>query len=292
MDTSSNHSTLQIEITKVRDGVPDTVKDVVAKEEPLEIRLCFGSNARRQEKSLSVTMRTPGDDLDLTTGFLFTEGIITSCNDILSINQYNADKSEGLKIELSTDVTLENTYQLERNFFANSSCGVCGKTSTEAIIKTRKLAVSASELMVKSEILCTLGRTLRNHQELFDITGGIHGCGIFDTEGTLVLFREDVGRHNALDKLIGAALGRDMLPLSNYVLLLSGRASFELIQKAWMAGIQVIAAVGAPSSLAVRMAQEKGITLIGFLKEKSFNIYSGENRVAIHPSYIDQETIA
>jgi FdhD protein len=170
--------------------------------------------------------------------------------------------------------------KLERNFYTTSSCGVCGKSSIEAVKTICRLDnVEKDNLKISSKIIYDLPAVLRNHQDVFDFTGGLHGCGLFGQYGNLLLSREDVGRHNALDKLIGACLDQSLFPLNNHILLLSGRASFELIQKAWMAGIKIVAAIGAPSSLALQMAEESGITLIGFLRNKSFNIYSGAERI-------------
>jgi FdhD protein len=180
------------------------------------------------------------------------------------------------------------TNKLERNFYTTSSCGVCGKSSIEAVKTVCRLDdVNAGDTAsFSAEMIYSLPTILRSHQDVFDFTGGLHGCGLFDNSGKLFLSREDVGRHNAVDKLIGAALSQSSLPLSNYLLLLSGRASFELIQKAWMAGITIIAAIGAPSSLAVQMAEESRITLIGFLKNKSFNIYTGSHRIITNQNHL------
>lgn len=283
MDNFKNSSLLSIEIKKVKGEQLQAANDVVAREEPLEIRLCFSGNGQRKEKSISVTMRTPGNDVDLATGFLFTEGIINSYKDILAVKHCSPEKNV-VRVELSPDIHVALN-QLERNFYTTSSCGVCGKSSIDAVKTVRTAPVIESGFRIEPEVLYTLPATLRKNQVLFDLTGGIHGCALFDANGKLILSREDVGRHNALDKLIGAAIQKEMIPLQNYILLLSGRASFELIQKAWMAGVNIIAAVGAPSSLAVQMASESDITLIGFLKNNSLNIYSGEKRITIQPSH-------
>ena len=252
---------------------------MVATEEPLEIRIDFGNHTRRIQKSISVTMRTPGNDFELSTGFLFTEGIIKSADDIQSIKYPNTTDENIVLVELRNDVIVDLS-KLDRNFYTTSSCGVCGKSSIEAVKTVRQLAHSVSqEITISAETIYSLPGLLRKAQDVFGSTGGLHASGLFDGEGKLIITREDVGRHNALDKLIGAALTKSIFPLDAYILLLSGRASFELIQKAWMAGIKIVAAVGAPSSLAVQMAQESGITLIGFLRNKSFNIYSGGERV-------------
>ena len=273
----NNSSSLTKEILKIKGEISYPAADFLATEEPLEIRISFGNAAQRTQRNVSVTMRTPGNDFELAAGFLFTEGIIKNVAEIQSIEHCNNENV--IKVELKEDVKVELN-KLERNFYTTSSCGVCGKSSIEAIKTTCRLDVrETEELTISTTIIYQLPDILRSSQDIFDFTGGLHGCGLFNESGELVLSREDVGRHNALDKLIGAALNKSMIPLHNYLLLLSGRASFELIQKAWMAGIKFIAAIGAPSSLAMQMAEECDITLIGFLKNKSFNIYSGAHRI-------------
>ena len=270
---------IPIGIIKVKDEGTHHAHDMLAAEEPLEIRIGFRDSLQRIQKSISVTMRTPGNDFELATGFLFTEGIIKNAKDIQSIKHCNGLNENVVRVELEDNVQFE-LGKLERNFYTTSSCGVCGKSSIEAVKTVCRLPAAINdELTFSSEIIYGLPAALRSRQDVFDFTGGLHACGLFDTSGNLLLTREDVGRHNALDKLIGTALNQSMFPLDKYILLLSGRASFELIQKAWMAGIKIIAAVGAPSSLAVQMADESGITLIGFLRNKTFNIYSGAHRI-------------
>jgi FdhD protein len=255
--------------------------DLVATEEPLEIRIGFNLDGERKQKSISVTMRTPGSDYELATGFLFTEGIIGHKDDIISIKHCNGLNENVVRVELKDDVQVE-IGKLERNFYTTSSCGVCGKSSIEAVKTVCRLhAPKNNNLRFSSLLLHELPPLLRSNQNIFDFTGGLHGCGIFNDSGHLLLSREDIGRHNALDKLIGAALHQPSINLASCLLLLSGRVSFELIQKAYMAQIKMVAAVGAPSSLAVQMAEEFGITLIGFLRNSSFNIYSGEERIII-----------
>lgn len=271
-------------IIKVNSAGRHQIDDLLAAEEPLEIRLCFGAFPQRKQQSISVTMRTPGNDFELATGFLFTEGIIKDIEDIHSIKHCNGLLENVVKVELKEEVMVDIS-KLERNFYTTSSCGVCGKSSIAAVRTVCRLTNTINDqLQFSSEIIYTLPPVLRSSQNIFENTGGLHGCALFDTSGNLILAREDVGRHNALDKLIGASLAQFHFPLENYLLLLSGRASFELIQKAWMAGIKIVAAVGAPSSLAVQMAQECGMTLIGFLRNNAFNIYSGEQRIMI-PTY-------
>lgn len=276
-------SALPASIIKVDDaGGTHHTDDMLAVEEPLEIRIGFDVEGERIQKSISVTMRTPGNDFELATGFLFTEGIIKNAAEILSIKHCNGINENVVRVELNGNVQVALN-KLERNFYTTSSCGVCGKSSIGAIKTVCHLPrTTGKTLYISAEIIYALPGILRSRQDVFDFTGGLHGCGLFDNSGKLLLSREDVGRHNALDKLIGASLNQSMFPLNNYTLLLSGRASFELIQKAWMAGINIIAAVGAPSSLAVQMAEESGITLIGFLRNKTFNIYSAAHRIRIN----------
>ncbi|MDB5023236.1 MAG: Sulfur carrier protein FdhD [Mucilaginibacter sp.] len=275
----------RVAVIKVNDDQGRSTTDTLAIEEPLEIRLAFGSGLNRVVKNVSVTMRTPGNDAELATGFLFTEGIIKHNKDLASAaHAFIAcaeNKENVIRVELTEGVVpeLKNT---ERNFYTTSSCGVCGKGSIEAIKTVSAFhADQGNDFFITHELLLGLPDRLRKHQDIFDATGGLHACALFDASGELLLLREDVGRHNALDKLIGAALERDWLPLNNSVLLLSGRASFELVQKAAMAGIPIIAAVGAPSSLAVQLAGEFGITLAGFLRGQRFNIYTMEGRILI-----------
>ena len=256
--------------------------DLLAVEEPLEIRLMYGLNADRKTKSISITMRTPGNDFELAEGFLYTEGIIKNHTDILNISYFNSllNPENIVIVELKENVELD-LLKLERHFYTTSSCGVCGKASIDAVKTTgdSHKTISDETIKVNKELIYSLPDILRKNQNVFESTGGLHASALFDLEGKLLITREDVGRHNALDKLIGVALTKNLLPLDKYILLLSGRASFELIQKAAMANIKVVAAVGAPSSLAVQMANEFGITLIGFLRDNRFNVYSGEERI-------------
>lgn len=260
--------------------------DLVVVEEPLEIRLGYGSMDDRQQRSVSVTMRTPTHDFELALGFLYSEGIITSFNQILSV-KYCADAGKQateniVRVELKPDVPVNPTL-LQRNFYATSSCGICGKASIEAIdnmiCDLPKQMFEENTLKVSREYIYGLPLKLAEHQKVFEYTGGLHAAALFDTAGNLILLREDIGRHNALDKLIGNALTQDLLPLSNKILLMSSRASFELIQKAVMANISIMATIGAPSSLAIQTAEQFGSTLIGFLRNNSFNIYTGKERI-------------
>ena len=249
----------------LRDSVQE-VEDWLAVEEPLEIRLLH----RGVSRPLSVTMRTPGQDEDLVTGFLFTEGIIRYPSDLLSVSTVGENI---VQASLSPNLDFQ-AESLNRHFYTTSSCGVCGKTSIDAIKTAGGCPVNtAPPLVIHPETVTALPAKLREVQSAFDATGGIHAAALFDREGELLGFREDVGRHNALDKLIGHFFSNTSFPLENQVLLLSGRASFELIQKAAMAGIRVVVAVGAPSSLAVETARMFRMRLLGFVREGRFNEY-------------------
>jgi FdhD protein len=251
------------------------VEDELVVEEPLEIQLLFGAKGNLSSKVVSVTMRTPGNDEELAPGFLFTEGIINHQGQVERVGLIAENK---VLVVLREGVTpiLQNA---ERNFYATSSCGVCGKTGIEAIKTVSLYNNIKDDIHLVPGLFYELEPELRKQQELFESTGGLHASALFDLEGKFILLREDVGRHNALDKLIGHAFLNNLLPLQNNILLLSGRAGFELIQKAAMAGIKIVAAVGAPSSLAVQLAEEAGITLLGFLRNKGFNIYTGAHRI-------------
>ena len=260
-----------------------SVQDILAVEEPLEIRLVYGPAENRNTKSISITMRTPGHDLELATGFLFTEGIINQYDEIHKISHSPSllNPENILLVELKEHI-LPDMIKLERNFYTTSSCGVCGKASIDAVKTTGNLSKLSNEktILINKTIFYSLPDRLRQHQDVFETTGGLHASALFDLNGNLISVREDVGRHNALDKLIGHSLTQGILPLNAHILLLSGRASFELVQKAAMAQIKIIAAVGAPSSLAVEMARDFGITLIGFLRDRRFNVYSGSERIS------------
>jgi FdhD protein len=257
-------------------GSADYRADLLAVEEPLEIRI-GGS-------PLTVTMRTPGDDIDLAAGFLFGEGLLSPPVDLRQIRMCD---------ENVADVTLEgapgdvaratDARRAQRNFLTTSACGVCGKESIESIRVRSRYDITADPVQVSPEVLASLPGRLRDAQRVFASTGGLHAAGLFSADGTLLVLREDVGRHNAVDKVIGWALRAGRLPLAGHILLVSGRASFELVQKAWMAGIPVLAAVSAPSSLAAGLAAEAGMTLIGFLRGTSMNAYTGTRRLTPGP---------
>jgi FdhD protein len=269
-----------IKIKKINAGKQTEVDDELAVEEPLEIQLSWQEatsyRAGAVQKNISVTMRTPGHDAELAAGFLFTEGIIQHIDQIEHIQP----QQNSVLVTLAPGV-VPKLQQAERNFYTTSSCGVCGKTGIEAIKTVPTYTQQNAAMVVPAALFYGLQQTLQQQQVVFESTGGLHAAALFDVTGQCTLLREDVGRHNAVDKVIGAALQHRQLPLYEHILLLSGRAGFELIQKALMAGIRVIAAVGAPSSLAVQLATEHNITLIGFLRSDRFNVYSGAERIKV-----------
>lgn len=271
-----SNSAEQFPVRKVTPTETVDSDDMLAVEEPLEIRLVSGPNSDRTEKSLSVTMRTPGNDEEMAAGFLFTEGVIRDASEIREIT--SNDAANVVSVHLSPGLT-PALATLDRNFYTTSSCGVCGKASLDAVKTKSVFHPGESNLKVASVLLHTLQEKLRGHQKVFDVTGGLHASALFDRSGNLMLVREDVGRHNALDKVIGASLRNKELPLNKSILLLSGRISFELVQKAYMAGIPFIAAIGAPSTLAVTMAEECGMTLVGFLRDNRYTVYSAKQRI-------------
>jgi FdhD protein len=274
-----NESMIAVEIQKRSDSEKSIFTDTLAVEEPLEIRL--------GQKTVSITMRTPGNDLELATGFLFTEGLIQSVSQILEIKNCGpaisqAQSQNVVRVELRPEVKID-LKRLERHFYTSSSCGVCGKTSIEALQVKNNYPLPPGENengpFVSSQLIHDLPKRLRESQAVFDRTGGLHASALFSLDGRELCIREDVGRHNALDKIIGWACLENKLPLDQAILFVSGRASFELIQKAVTAGIRIFAAVGAPSSLAVELARESNLTLLGFVREQKFNIYHGEWRI-------------
>lgn len=276
-----NDATERIGIQKISAGKILETEDSVAVEEPLEIQLAYSTSTGRMQKNIAVTMRTPGNDEELAAGFLFTEGIIKDKASIREIKRPAGDDNQVLVILYENNIPrLANA---SRNFYSTSSCGICGKASIEAIITVSPYRNEKENVFIPAALLYPLQDELKKQQVVFEDTGGIHASALFDLSGNFIMLREDVGRHNALDKIIGAALMKEQLPLTHCILLLSGRASFELVQKAAMAGIKIIAAVGAPSSLAVQLAKETNITLIGFLKNNRFNIYSGKQRIETSP---------
>ncbi|QJY48533.1 formate dehydrogenase accessory sulfurtransferase FdhD [Pseudonocardia broussonetiae] len=250
--------------------------DTLAAEEPLELRV--------DGKPLSVTMRTPGHDVELAHGFLLTEGVLGSASDVLTARYCDSFDDDGRNTYNVLDIALAAGVEppdasLERNFYTTSSCGVCGKASLDAVRLKTRFSPAADPLVVTPAVLSALPDALRGAQKLFDSTGGLHGAGLFTADGELLVAREDVGRHNAVDKVLGWALLQDRVPAAGTVLMVSGRASFELVQKAVMAGVPLLSAVSAPSSLAVELAQDAGVTLVGFLRGETMNVYSHDARV-------------
>ena len=274
-------------IQKVTGETVAETPDLLAVEEPLEIRLGFGPTHDRQQRAVSVTMRTPGDDSgtydeELAMGFLFTEGIVQQPTDILSCRHCVQDSQKVgnvIRIELRPGLPVDWA-RLERNTFTSSSCGLCGKTTIEAVMAQTSGPITA-DFWVEADVLHGLSERVRATQPVFAHTGGIHAAALFDADGNLRLVREDIGRHNALDKLIGAAFWRGWLPLNQFGIFLSGRIGVELVQKSWRAGVPLLAAVGAPSSLAVQMARDARITLAGFVRDGRFNLYCQPTRVRV-----------
>lgn len=253
--------------------------DQLAVEEPLEIRLS-------PQQTVAVTMRTPGADFDLTAGFLYSEGVVSDRKDIYRMsycaepNLYGEGRYNIVNVALKEGLQ-PNLQPLERHFFTTSACGVCGKTSIEAL-QLRGCSVIPVGMEVTAEVIYSLPERLRSAQGIFAATGGLHAAGLFDAQGQLLRLREDVGRHNALDKLVGSALLADELPLNDRIIMVSGRSSFEILQKCITAKVAIVCAVSAPSSLAVALAREFGITLVGFLRGRRFNVYSGVERIRTH----------
>lgn len=260
-------------VTEWRDGTISRFEDYLVGEEPLEIRI--------GTRPISVTMRTPGHDLELAAGFLLTEGVIKGVEQIAGLRQVvtRGRKRNVVRVDLVPGVAIKPAL-LQRNFMVSSSCGLCGKASIDTV-RVRGITRPNPNLRVSPDVLCLLPDALRAAQPLFSRTGGLHAAGLFDTTGKLIVLREDVGRHNAVDKLIGWALLEKRLPLRESILLVSGRGSFEIIQKALVAGIPIVACVSAPSSLAAQLAWEFNLTLVGFLREKRFVIYTGDDRVQL-----------
>ncbi|WP_395106306.1 formate dehydrogenase accessory sulfurtransferase FdhD [Actinomadura sp. SCN-SB] len=252
-------------------GVRGRRPDTLAVEEPLEIRVAG--------RPLTITMRTPGDDFELVAGFLAAEGVIARPDDLLAM-RYCADATEQNTLDVALADGVEPPSELMRRAFATTSaCGVCGKASIEALRVRRPYDIASDQVRLTPVSLAALPDRLREAQRVFERTGGLHAAGLFDASGGLLVLREDVGRHNAVDKVVGWALAKGLLPLSGHVLMVSGRASFELTQKAAQAGIPVLAAVSAPSSLAVELAEDAGMTLIGFLRGETMNVYTGAHRI-------------
>ena len=264
----------------------ENVEDLISIEEPLEISLKYNDKTKWITKSISITMRTPGHDQDLVRGFLFSEQIIQKIGDIESIESFG-DKVGKYDIQNKILVTLNNSQNIDisrvkRDFLTNSSCGVCGKSSLDALEIIKKDKILKSNPKISKEVLMSSPKKLRKNQSEFSKTGGIHASGLFSAQGDIVAIKEDVGRHNALDKLIGYALKENLLDNTSQFLACSGRLNFDLVQKALMANIGILIGVGAPTSLAIDLANKFDMTLVGFVKEDSFNIYSNKDRIIIN----------
>jgi FdhD protein len=263
-------------VLRIRDGRSGARSDTLAVEEPMEIRV--------GGRPLTVTMRTPGDDFDLAVGFLVGEGVVRSKDDVLAVRYCAGATADGGNTYNVVDVSLAShvpapAASLERNFYTTSSCGLCGKASLDAVRTSAVWSVADDPLVIGPDLLARLPDRLREAQRVFDSTGGLHAAGLFSADGEPRCLREDVGRHNAVDKVVGDALLAGSLPLRESILMVSGRASFELVQKAVLAGIPMLAAVSAPSSLAADLAEEHGLTLVGFLRGTSMNVYTGAGRI-------------
>jgi FdhD protein len=259
------------QVTEWEDGRARVAQDALAGEEPLEIRV--------DGRPLTVTMRTPGHDLELAAGFLLTEGIIESAAQLAAMRSREPETgARSNVVEVKLHETTFDTEDLQRNFFAASSCGICGKASIEAI-RRRGLNAPNPAFRVSAEKLYAMPDRIRAEQAVFERTGGLHAAALFSSAGDMMVLREDIGRHNAVDKIVGWAMREAKMPLSDCVLMVSGRGGFEIVQKAIAAGVPVVASVSAPSSLAVRLAREMGLTLIGFLRGRRFVVYAGESRV-------------
>ncbi|KOV55570.1 formate dehydrogenase [Streptomyces sp. AS58] len=264
-------------VLRIREGTSSYRPDTLVAEEPMEIRV--------GGRPLTVTMRTPGDDFDLAAGFLVGEGVVHAAHEVTAVRYCAGATADGGNTYNVVDVALAPGVaapdaSLERNFYTTSACGLCGKASLDAVRTTAAWSVAGDPLRVGPELLSALPDRLRAAQKVFDSTGGLHAAGLFSGDGELLCLREDVGRHNAVDKVVGHALRSGLVPLRGTVLMVSGRASFELVQKAVMAGIPLLAAVSAPSSLAVDLAAESGLTLVGFLRGTSMNVYTGTERLS------------
>ena len=276
-------SSLAIKVSKVSGDSAKSRADEVAVEEPLEIRLGFSTASGRTASSVSITMRTPGHDAELACGFLFSESIIRAASDIVKVEHCGPPAPDSgnhniIRVDLAPEVAVD-LGRLQRHFYTTSSCGVCGKSSLDALRVTGAEALSNNHTRFSRKVLTAMPAALREHQRTFDQTGGLHAAAAFDSQGEIHVVHEDVGRHNAVDKVIGSLLADNKLPASKFGLMVSGRASFELMQKALMAGMPLLAAVSAPSSLAVALANEFDVTLVGFLRGDTFNIYSAGERI-------------
>jgi FdhD protein len=271
--------TKSITISKVHDdSILETVQDTIINESPLQIVIGYGNINNRKKENLSVTMRTQGDDFNLVIGFLFCEGIIKKASDIISIEQAASVNTgeDSVLVELSPEI-LFNPNEKKRNFIASSACGFCGKSMNDIMItNTSKIN---NDIKIQAAVLYDLPASLQSSQGLFSETGGAHSVALANKNGEIIYISEDVGRHNAMDKMVGAMLMQNIVPLKNNIILFSGRLSYELVQKSIAAGIPLICSIGAPTTLAIELAEQNSITVVGFLKNKSFNIYCGTERI-------------
>ena len=274
--------TRSVPVRKVNSSRSSSQQDLLAVEEPLEIRLRYGKDARHQTQTLAITMRTPGNDRELAAGFLLSEGLVRQASDIEDIecDLDSGPKKQGnvVLVQLGPGVSVDLD-RLKRNFYTTSSCGVCGKASLEALWVNHYPAIPPDRPWVRPTTIRKLSRQMEASQPVFRRTGGLHAAALFDSEGNLLSSREDVGRHNAVDKLVGGQFLASHTPLHDRILMVSGRTSFEIMQKALVAGIPMVAAVSAPSSLAVELAREFNLTLLGFVRGDRFNIYTGSHRL-------------
>ena len=271
-------------VNKIDGNSAKSVADQVAVEEPLEIRLGYKTPEGRTTSSVSITMRTPGFDAELAVGFLYSESIVRNANDIMKVEHSgpvapDTGNHNIVRVDLASNVEVD-LGRLQRHFYTTSSCGVCGKSSLDALRVTGAQQLDSSHGSFSKATLIAMPDALRARQQTFDQTGGLHAAAAFDSQGEILVVHEDVGRHNAVDKVVGTLLARDLLPASELGLMVSGRASFELMQKTLIAGIPLLAAVSAPSSLAVQLANDFNISLVGFLRGDTFNIYSGGERIS------------
>lgn len=281
--SGSGESDRTVRVRRVSTESARPADDLVAVEEPMEIRVAFGPEDSRAARSLSVTMRTPGSDFELAVGFLFTEGILTEAVQVRSVEFCGPPvpgrrTSNIVRVDLAPDVKVD-LERLQRHFFTTSSCGICGKASLDALHVHGIETTHPDRPCVDGEVIRGLPGRLREGQALFDRTGGLHAAALFEPDGTRLALREDVGRHNAVDKLLGWAFREGRTPLVDRLMVVSGRASFEILQKALVAGVPILVAVGAPSSLAVEMAERFGMTLVGFASDRRYNLYSGAQRI-------------
>ena len=276
-ETVSTSGSRPFSIQHVRDNINSSFVDQIAIEEPVEIRVVFDEGGSKMDRAISITMRTPGNDEKLAVGFLVTEGIVQERDDVRTVHLCRSGSVVRVRLRDGVSVNLQS---LQRHFFTSSSCGVCGKASIDAVSVQIRSPLKAGFPILRSDLIGRLPQLLRQTQQLFDQTGGLHASALFSVEGELLTVEEDVGRHNALDKVIGGQWMNDASLFSTAILMVSGRISFELVQKALVVGIPILVAVGAPSSLAIELARRHDMTLIGFTKADRYNVYHDAGRVA------------